>query len=43
MRKHSVPVAMKAYKTLKSVLVHLKDKQYKKDLTECVQSFLCQL
>ena len=36
MRKHSVPVAMKPYKTLKSVLVHPKDKQEKEDLTECV-------
>ena len=35
-RKHNVPVAMKPYKTLKSVLVHAKDKQEKEDVTECV-------
>ena len=29
MRKHNVPVAMKPYKTLKTVLVHPKDKQEK--------------
>jgi len=34
MRKHIVYVAMKPYKTLKSVLVHPKDKQEKEDLTE---------
>ena len=28
MRKHNVPVAMKPYKTLKTVLVHPKDKQF---------------
>ena len=36
MRKHHEPAAMKPYKTLKSVLVHPKDKQEKEDLTECV-------
>jgi len=36
MRKHSVPMAMKPYRTLKTVLVHQKDKQEKEDLTECV-------
>ena len=41
MRKHSVPVAMKPYKTLKSVLVHPKDKQEKEDLTECVYKVPC--
>jgi len=33
MRKHNVPVAIKPYKTFKSVLVHPKDKQEKEDLT----------
>ena len=33
MRKHNVTVAMKPYKTLKTVLVHPKDKQEKEDLT----------
>jgi len=41
MRKHNVPVAMKPYKTLKTVLVHLKDKQEKEDLTECVYKVPC--
>jgi len=41
MRKHNVHVAMKPYKTLKSVLVHPKDKQAKEDLTECVYKVLC--
>ena len=41
MRKHSVPVAMKPYKTLKTVLVHPKDKQEKEDLTECVYKVPC--
>jgi len=41
MRKHNVPVAMKPYKTLKSVLVHPKDKQEKEDLTECVYKVPC--
>ena len=36
MRKHNVPVAIKPYKTLKTVLVHPKDKQEKEDLTEYV-------
>jgi len=31
MRKHNVPVAMKPYKTLKTLLVHPKDKQEKED------------
>jgi len=31
MRKHNVPVAPKPYKTLKTVLVHPKDKQEKED------------
>jgi len=40
-RKHNVPVAMKPYKTLKSILVHPKDKQEKEDLTECVYKVPC--
>jgi len=41
MRKHNVTVAMKPYKTLKTVLVHPKDKQEKEDLTECVYKVPC--
>ena len=41
MRKHNVPVAMKPYKTLKTVLVHPKYKQEKEDLTECVYKVPC--
>ena len=41
MRQHNVPVAMKAYKTLKGVLVHPKDKQDKEDVTECVYKVPC--
>ena len=41
MRKHSVPMAMKPYRTLKTVLVHPKDKQEKEDLTECVYKVPC--
>jgi len=41
MRKHNVPVAMKPYKILKILLVHPKDKQEKKDLTECVYKLSC--
>jgi len=41
MRKHNVPVAMKPYKSLKSVLVHPKDKQEKEDFTECVYEVPC--
>ena len=41
MRKHDIPVAMKPYKTLKTVLVHPKDKQEKEDLTECVYKVSC--
>ena len=32
-RNYNVPVAIKSYKTLKSVLVHPTDKQEKEDLT----------
>ena len=41
MRTHNVSLAMKPYKTLKSVLVHPKDKQEKTDLTECVYKVPC--
>ena len=41
MRKHNVPVVMKPYKTLKSVLVHPKDKPEKEDLAECVYRVPC--
>jgi len=41
MRRRSVPVAMKPYKTLKTVLVHPKDKQKKEDLTERVYKVPC--
>ena len=41
MSKHNVPVAMKPYKTLKTVLVYPKDKQQKEDLTECVDKVPC--
>ena len=41
MRKHNVPVTVKPYKTLKSILVHPKDKQEKEDLTECVYKVPC--
>jgi len=41
MRKYNVPVAMKPYKTLKTVLVHPKDKQEKEGLTECVYKVPC--
>ena len=36
-----INVAMKPYKTLKTVLVHTKDKQEKEDLTECVYKVPC--
>jgi len=36
MRKHQVPVAMRPVKTLKSLLVHPKDKQEKEEITDCV-------
>ena len=35
MRKHQVPVAMRPVKTLKSLLVHSKDKQEKEEVTDC--------
>jgi len=34
--KHQVPVAMKPVKTLRGVLVHPKNKQRKKEITDCV-------
>jgi len=39
-RKYNVPVAMKPYKTLKNVLVHLKkpkDKEDKREQNECIK------
>jgi len=36
MRKHQVPVAVRPVKTLKSLLVHPKDKQEKEEITDCV-------
>jgi len=41
MRKHQVPVAMRPVKTLKSLLVHSKDKQEKEEITDCVYKIPC--
>ena len=41
MRKHQVPVAMRPVKTLKSLLVHRKDKQEKEEITDCVDETPC--
>ena len=41
MRKHQVPVVMKPVKTLKSLLVHPKDKQEKEEITDCVYKIPC--
>ena len=41
MRKHQVPVAMRPVKTLKSLLVHPKDKQEKEEITDCVYKIPC--
>jgi len=41
MRKHQVPVAMRPVKTLKSLLVHPKDKQEKEQITDCVYKIPC--
>jgi len=40
MRKHQVPVVMKPVKTLKSLLVHPKDKQ-EEEITDCVYKIPC--
>jgi len=36
MRKHQVPIAVRPVKTLKSLLVHPKDKQEKEETTDCI-------
>jgi len=36
-----VPVAMRPVKTLKSLLVHPKDKQEKEEITDCVYKIPC--
>jgi len=41
MRKHQVPVAMRPVKTLKSLLVHPKDKQEKEEITDCAYKIPC--
>ena len=41
MRKHQIPVAMRLVKTLKSLLVHPKDKQEKEEITDCVYKIPC--
>ena len=41
MRKHQVPVVMRPVKTLKSLLVHPKDKQEKEEITDCVYKIPC--
>jgi len=40
-RKHQVPVAMRPVKTLKSLLVHPKDKQEKEEITDCAYKIPC--
>jgi len=40
MRKHQVPVAVRPVKTLKSLLVHPKDKQ-EEEITDCVYKIPC--
>ena len=40
-KKHNVPVAVKPWKTLEDLLVHPKEKQDKKDITECVYKVPC--
>jgi len=41
MRKHQVPVAMRPVKTLKSLLVHPKDKQEEEEIIDCVCKIPC--
>jgi len=41
MRKHQFPVAMRPVKTLKSLLVHPKDKQEKEKITDCIYKIPC--
>ena len=41
MKKHNVPVTMKPWKTLKDLLMHLKDKQDEVDITACAYKVPC--
>jgi len=41
MRKHQIPVAMRPVKTLKSLLVHPKDKQENEENTDCIYKIPC--
>jgi len=36
MKRHWVPVTMRPVKTVRRLLVHLKDKQKKEEITDCV-------
>jgi len=40
-RKHQLRVAVRPVKTLKSLLVHPKDKQEKEELTDCLYKIPC--
>jgi len=41
MKKHQVPVTMRPVRTLRRLLVHPKDKQEKKEITDCVYKIPC--